>query len=393
MRCSCSISLIAAIASVIMLASCGTISRPDPGEPGPPAPTATKLDAFRFPATDERAFLNWYTAAAAQRTSLRLDGVNALAISSGGANGAYGAGILVGWTKSGARPRFDIVTGVSTGALIAPLAFAGSAWDGRLTAAFHDPKLGAIENRGLGVLLRPSLFGGGVLTQLVNKYVDASLLRAVASEQDKGRRLLVATTDLDTQEPVIWDMGAIAKAAQDPADQGQALQLFRHVLVASASIPGVFPPVLISAGPEQPGVPEMHVDGGVTTPFFLIPEAMALWKPDHSMRPKSLYIIINGQINPSYAITKGAMAPIMLRTLDTLGRAEMRARIVMTQAFAERNGGTLACTVIPDDRSADAFDFSRPNMDRLYDLGFELASTGKAFQAPAEASSRAMGGC
>ena len=374
-----------------MLASCGTISRPDPNEPRLAAPAATKLDAYRFPGTDDRAFLNWYAATMAQRTSLRLDGVNALAISGGGANGAYGAGILVGWTKSGTRPRFDIVTGVSIGSLIAPLAFAGPAWDGRLVAAFHDPKLGEIENRGLGMLVRPSLFGGGVLTQLVNKYVDASLLQAVAREQDKGRRLLVATTDLDTQESVIWDMVAIAKAAQDPANHGEALQLFRSVLIASASIPGVFPPVLISAGGERPGVPEMHVDGGVTTPFFLIPEAMALWKPDHSMRPKSLYVIVNGKINPSFAITKGAMAPIMLRTLDTLGRAELRARIAMTQAFAERNGGTLACSFIPDDSNADPFDFRRSNMDGLFDLGFALASTGGAFRIPADASSRTMG--
>ena len=373
MRCPPFFKLFAALAACVSIAGCGTISR------SPPAPVQTGLDAYRFTGTDDRRILAWMADWTAMRERLGLDGVKAMAISGGGANGAYGAGVLVGWSQTGTRPQFDLVTGVSTGALIAPLAFLGPDWDPRLTAAYHDPKLNAITKGRLSALVHPSLYGSATLSGLVNKYVDDAMLKATAAEFDKGRRLLVATTNLDAQQTEIWDLGAIAKAAQDPGDKGQALQLFRKVLVASASIPGVFPPAFISSSDDRSAPAEMDVDGGISTPFFLVPEAMVLWRPECRMRPTDLFVIINGKPDPTYAVTPGAAAPILIRTFDTLGRAVMREQLTAARTFAERNGGRLAYTAIPAGVDADPFNFKRANMGSLYELGYGLAVSGKAF--------------
>lgn len=380
--------LVATLAACLSIAGCGTISRSPPNSSlAPPAPAQTGLDAYRFAGTDDRRILAWIADWTAARERLGLDGVRAMAISGGGANGAYGAGVLVGWSQTGTRPQFDLVTGVSTGALIAPLAFLGPRWDQRLTAAYHDPKLSLITKGRLSALVHPSLYGSATLSGLVNKYVDDMLLEAIAAEDEKGRRLLVATTNLDAQQTEIWDLGAIAKAAQSPGDNGRALQLFRKVLLASASIPGVFPPAFISSSSDRSAPAEMDVDGGISTPFFLVPEAMVLWRPEWRMRPTELYVIINGKPDPTYAVTAGGAAPILLRTFDTLGRAVMRGQLTAARTFAERNGGKLSYTAIPADIGADPFNFSQANMGSLYELGYGLAASGKAFHSVDDAPS------
>ncbi|MDP3383304.1 MAG: patatin-like phospholipase family protein, partial [Phenylobacterium sp.] len=163
---------------------------------------------------------------------------NVLAISGGAAGGAYGAGVLVGLTRAGRRPNFAIVTGVSTGALIAPFAFLGPQWDDRLQDAYIGGH--AAEALGLGGLspgLEAGLFRTVALQRLIHPFVDEALVSAVAAEHRLGRRLLVATTDLDSEKPCVWDMGEIALRGGV-----KATQLFRDVLVASASLPGLFPP-------------------------------------------------------------------------------------------------------------------------------------------------------
>ena len=236
----------------------------------------------------------------------RPEGVTGLAISAGGANGAYGAGVLIGWTEAGDRPAFDVVTGVSTGALIAPFAFLGPDWDDELRAAYTDEDAARLTDGRWAIFVRPALFGGQSLRDLIGKYVDARLLAAIAREHQTGRRLLVATTDLDAQETIVWDMGAIALAGQTPGYEEAAVSLFQTVLVASASIPGVFPPVMVDADGAEGGRMEMHVDGGVTTPFVLAPAAMSFWEPDGVMRPEDLFVIVNGELEPSYGVTRGA---------------------------------------------------------------------------------------
>ena len=180
----------------------------------------------------------------------------------------------------------------------------------------------------------------------MGKYVDSPLLKAIAVEHRAGRRLLVATTNLDAQEEVIWDMGAIALAGQAPGQAPAALALFRNVMVASASIPGVFPPVMMDSG-RGGDLAEMHVDGGVTTPFVLAPATMSFWEPKSALAPTDLYVIINGEIEARRTVTKGATLPILMRSFDTMSKADLRAHLLASVAFAERNGASLRYAAIP----------------------------------------------
>ena len=198
--------------------------------------------------------------------------IDVLALSGGGANGAYGAGVIYGWSKTGDRPQFQIVTGVSIGALIAPFAFLGPGWDERLKAAFADPLISRLlKSRGIKAVITPGFFDKASLTALVDRYVDEDMVRAVAAEHAKGRRLLVATTDLDSESLMVWDMGAIA-AHGGP----EARRLFTEVLVASASLPGMFAPSMIEVEAGGRRFAEMHVDGQTVSAFFAIPQTLLL---------------------------------------------------------------------------------------------------------------------
>lgn len=372
--------LSAAALALSGLAACGTISR----EPFVAAPTDTRpdapLDVFRFPATDEPAGEAFLERWRAERQAHGREGVTGLAISAGGANGAYGAGVLIGWTQAGDRPEFDVVTGVSTGALIAPFAFLGPDWDDELRAAYTDEDAARLTDGRWAFFVRPALFGGQSLRELIGKYVDARLLTAIAREHATGRRLLVATTDLDAQETIVWDMGAIARAGQVAGYEETAVELFRTVLVASASIPGVFPPVMIDPDGAEGGRMEMHVDGGVTTPFVLAPAAMSFWEPDGVMKPRELFVLVNGELEPSYGVTKGATLPILMRSFDTMSKADLRAHLSASLAFAERNGASLRYAAIPPALGADSLAFDAESMRRLLEAGRAAGAEGRAFE-------------
>ena len=184
---------------------------------------------------------------------------NVLALSGGGSAGAFGAGAVAGLTRSGARPDFAVVTGVSAGALVAPYAFLGPAWDARLLDAFTG-RAGdhLLQSRGLAVVFGSSVYRGAPLKQLVDSHLSDAMIQAVAREADKGRVLLVATTDVATGEPVVWDLGSIARN-----DGPSARSLFRDVLVASASVPGIFPPVMIRVQGDGAPHDEAHVEPAV----------------------------------------------------------------------------------------------------------------------------------
>src|SRR5262245_51109883 len=188
-----------------------------------------------------------------------LPPVSFLAISGGGENGAFGAGLLVGWTAAGTRPSFKVVTGISTGALTAPFAFLGPAYDDKLKAVYTTLSAkDVLENRGIyGALFQDAVADDAPLRRTVAKYVDWAMLDAIAAEYKKGRILLIGTTNLDARRPVIWDIGKIAESRQ-PA----ALMLVQDILVASAAIPGAFPPMMIDVEVNGKHYQEMHVDGG-----------------------------------------------------------------------------------------------------------------------------------
>jgi hypothetical protein len=179
--------------------------------------------------------------------------------------GAFGAGALVGLTRSGSRPEFTVVTGVSAGALIAPYAFLGSAWDSELAEIYTTgPAEHLLQPRGLGALFGSSIYRGTPLVDLVNHYTTDALIQAVAREAAAGRLLLIVTTDVETGEPVVWDLGSIAMNGGS-----NSRTLFRDVLVASASVPGMLPPVIIRVPEEHTIIEEAHVDGTISVPFYV----------------------------------------------------------------------------------------------------------------------------
>ena len=301
-----------------------------------------------------------------------------LALSGGGGDGAFGAGLLAGWTKAGTRPEFEVVTGVSTGALIAPFAFLGSAYDRDLEAVYTSYNTSELAT--LNVI--PGLLGGLALTEdsglkdLVAGFVTEDLLRKVAAEHRKGRRMLVGTTDLDAQRPVIWDMGAIAASGQP-----EALQLFRDVLLASASIPGVFPPVFIRTLADGQAHDEMHVDGGTTGQvFFLPPEvieaarktAKGSWKPHYT-----LYVINNGRITPEWQAVPASTLSIAKRSLFTLIKSQGVSNLHQIYESATRAKVDFNMAAIPADFMKEPKEpFDRDYMRTLFARGFELGSRG-----------------
>jgi predicted patatin/cPLA2 family phospholipase len=305
----------------------------------------------------------------------RAGPVSYLALSGGGADGAYGAGVLNGWTAAGTRPRFSVVSGVSTGALIAPFAFLGPAYDATLRDIYTS---GIAEN----LLNTPSivhaLFGSGLfgnthLRELVARYVGQDMLAAIAAEHAKGRDLLVVTTNLDTQRTVIWDMGRIA-AIGSP----QALSLFRDILAASASIPVVFPPMLIDAVANGHRFQEMHVDGGVTAPVLTLPEAFLLQSAGFGAALRmNIYVLINDKVERDFQLVANSTIDIAARTSASVTKTQIRSVLHETYDFARRNDVGFNLTYIDKDvPSPGSFGFETSYMRSLYQYGYDKAKTG-----------------
>ncbi len=262
-----------------------------------------------------------------------------LALSGGGADGAYGAGILNGWTETGTRPSFSIVSGVSTGALIAPFAFLGPGHDATLrhlyTSGVAESLLDAPSP--FNAIFGAGLFGNTRLRELVAKYIDADFVAAVATEYARGRLLLIVTTNLDSQRTAIWDMGRIA-SLRTP----EALNLFRDVVAASASLPVVFPPMLVNAEANGRQFQEMHVDGGVTAPVLTLPEAFLLRdarlaKSGDKTGDLQLYILINNKIEPEFQLVANSTIEIAARSSSTIVKTQTRSDPLQHLGFPRRN--------------------------------------------------------
>lgn len=302
---------------------------------------------------------------------------NYLALSGGGADGAYGVGVLSGWTAAGTRPTFSIVSGVSTGGLIAPFAFLGSQYDDTLREVYtsgiaesllDDPSI-------IRVLFGSGLFGNTRLRELVARYVGPEILAAVAHENARGRKLLVVTTDLDTQRTVVWDMGKIA-AVGTP----EALHLFRDVMAASASIPLVFPPILIEAEGQGRRFQEMHVDGGVTAPVLTLPDALLLNGRLPTNNRLNIYILINKKIERTFELVPNATIEVASRSLSSISQSQTRSVIFSTYDFAKRNRLGFHLSYIERDYpSAASQGFDTAYMRALYRYGYEKAATGRAW--------------
>lgn len=367
-----------------LLAGCAGLSRrPAP----PPQYSDAHLVGFsrgiRWPGEmTERQFRHWETShLAGMVRAAHGDPLKMLVLSGGGGAGAFGAGVLTGWSQLGTRPRFQIVTGVSVGALIAPFAFLGPAWDPQLSRAFegaHSTSL--LEPRllgWLGALFGWSAYRGAPLRALVHRYVTPRLLRAVAAQAATGRLLLVATTDLDSGGTIVWNLGTIA-AHGGPA----ALKLFRRVLVASASIPGDFPPVLIRVRASEGIFDEMQVDGSTTSPFLFAPGIVSILPrrlmPLHGA---TIYLIVNGHLRMRQRTTPNRTTSILMRSIAAALASDSRTRVKLLYSFARRQGMKLRVTEIPRSYQLGGFaENLRPaRMSALFAYGRRCAREGRVW--------------
>jgi hypothetical protein len=253
-----------------------------------------------------------------------------LALSTGGGDGAFGAGLLNGWSESGKRPVFSVVTGVSTGSLMAPFAFIGSSRDDGLKRAYTEYNAGDIFE---DVKTAESLVDTWPLKRLIAKEVTPELLAQIAEAHKKGRRLFVATTNLDAQRGVVWNMGAIAAKGDEAA-----LKLFRDILAASTAIPGLFPPVLIDVEANGKKTQEMHADGGLAAQVFVAPESMINSSSKTKIPATQLYLIANNRLTTEFAMTERSLIFVLGHSIAVGVQAMLRVNIDRTAAAAKRDG-------------------------------------------------------
>lgn len=328
MRVSLALRAAAACLVLAFLAGCASIAR----LPAPPPQQVSAIDVLGVPETrfwadgDPASIIAFYERLLSRREAGRPVGRGGrippghfLALSGGADDGAFGAGVLVGWTETGQRPQFDLVTGISAGALIAPFAFLGPSYDPQLRALFTEIAPNDVAQLGrlaLSVLFREALADTTPLARLIERHADAAMLQAIAAEYQRGRLLLIGTVNLDVGRPVIWNIGAIAASGHP-----EALNLFRRILLASASIPGAFPPVMIDVEADGRAFQEMHVDGGAAMQVFLYPARLrprALAGRAGQQRETTAWVIRNGRVDVAITDPPGGIFSIARRSAQTL---------------------------------------------------------------------------
>jgi predicted acylesterase/phospholipase RssA len=365
---------IALLVAMLILAGCSSLPRTFYTASDAAASTVLDLRELRSYA-DEPASTFLKT-----NVNPRTGVLSYLALSGGGADGAYGAGVLNGWTAAGTRPEFSAVSGVSTGALIAPFAFLGPAYDATLRDIYTSGVAETLLNTPsivtpsiVHALFGSGLFGNTHLRELVARYVGRDMLAAIAAEHAKGRRLLIVTTNLDTQRTVIWDMGRIATIGSP-----QALDLFRDVLAASASIPVVFPPMLIDAEANGRRFQEMHVDGGVTAPVLTLPEAFLLRNGAFARGLRmNIYVLVNDKVERDFQLVGNSTIDIAARASASVTKTQIRSVLYETYDFARRNNFGFNLTYVDKDvPSPGSFGFDSNYMRSLYQYGFDRAKAG-----------------
>ncbi len=316
--------------------------------------------------------------------------VEILALSGGGGDGAFGAGLLEGWTARGDRPDFELVTGISAGAVIAPFAFLGSRYDGQLKeiwTAYRTSELVTAQ-------ILPGLLGGSALAdttqmeQLIAKYVDRAMLRAVARAYARGRLLLIGTTNLDAQRPVVWNMGEIARSRHP-----HAIELFRKVIMASAAIPGAFPPVKITVEVDGKTYDELHVDGGTTREVFASPAPVPFTAFDrlYAAPPiRKIYIIKNGKIAPETEVVKPQTIPIAARAIATLIKSQNQGELYRIWRMARDSGADFNFLAVPPTFQSKANEFVDPAYQTaLFAEGYRIGRAGGPWlKAPPELRSK-----
>lgn len=378
-----------AAAALLLLDACSSTSR----QPAVPASEVPRADVVGYPNDiryytrdfeDVKQFEEDFIASWSKERAVLglapdapLPPESFLAISGGGDNGAFGAGLLNGWTKAGTRPNFKLVTGVSTGALIAPFAFLGPAYDETLKTIYTSVSLKdiATERWILDVFFGDAMADTAPLAALVKKTVTQEVLDKIAAEYAKGRMLLIGTTNLDARRAVIWNVTEIA-AMHRP----DALDLVHKIMLASAAIPGTFPPVMIDVELDGKRYQEMHVDGGTANQVFVYPAASdlaKLSKENAATRPRTLYVIRNARLDPEWAQVDKRTLPIALRAISTLIQYQGIGDLYRIYSISRRDHVDFNLAYIPATfDTPHTKDFDTDYMRSLYDLAFQMATEG-----------------
>jgi predicted acylesterase/phospholipase RssA len=381
------------LAALLALAACSSTSR----QPAVPAGRAPRANVVGYPNDiryyprdfeDVRQFEEDFIASwAKERAALGLapgaplPPAAYLAISGGGDNGAFGAGLLDGWTKAGTRPSFKLVTGVSTGALIAPFAFLGPAYDERLKALYTSISLKdvATERWILDAFFGDAMADTTPLAELVRKAVTQEVVDAIGAEYAKGRMLLIGTTNLDARRAVVWNVTEIA-AMHRP----DALTLIHKILLASAAIPGTFPPVMIDVDENGARYQEMHVDGGTANQIFVYPAASDLAKlsrENDAARERTLYLIRNARLDPEWAQVERRTLPIAMRAIACLIQYQGIGDLYRIYTIARRDHVDYRLAYIPATfQTPHTKEFDTAYMKALYDLAYDMARNGHEWE-------------
>ncbi len=311
------------------------------------------------------------------KTTRDLPPSHLLALSGGGDKGAFGAGLLNGWSAAGTRPEFLLVTGVSTGALIAPFAFLGARHDDTLRQLYTmTGSQELIRVRSLmAALTEDHMADTAPLRALLRRHIDQDFLDDVAAEFRKGRELWISTTNLDASRRVIWNMTRLA-ASRHP----RAVALFHDIMMASAAIPGAFPPVMIEVEAEGRAYQEMHVDGGAMAQVFVYPPDLQLARLSADRdgeRPRRLYVLMNARIDPDWAQTERWVIPIASRAINSMINSQGIGDLYRIYLTAQRDGVAFNLAHIPGDfEHPRREEFDTAFMQALYARGYQMALKG-----------------
>ncbi len=326
---------------------------------------------IRFYADSPAFVFDRFRQTVATQAQARHEPVTFLALSSGGSDGAYGAGFLKGLTESHQRPQFTIVSGISTGALMSPFVFLGSDYDATLEDLYTNGYASALvkDVSVFNAVVGNAFVDSDKLGRFIARYIDQKVLDAVAAEYRKGRRLIVVTTNIDQQRSVIWNMGAIADSHSP-----NALSLFRQVLAASASIPALFPPRLIEVESGGRTFQEMHVDGATVRQVYVAPDEIIYGKGGTAAPFKDLYILVNNRIDPAFTVVDNNTVGVAARGLATILRREGRNNVLSAYSYAASHGIgyhiAFVASDVPEPLSTDAAEqFSTEYMTKLFEQG------------------------
>lgn len=298
----------------------------------------------------------------------KRDRLDALMISGGGAGGAFSVGVLSAWSAAKTRPQFDVVTGVSTGALVAPFAFLGSAYDDTLVHLYTSGVAEElVRSKRPGGLFGPSLLKADPLRRMIERFITPNILQQVAAEHRKGRRLLVLTTNLDSQRAVVWNMGVIANSGQ-PA----AVKLFQDILVASASIPGVYPAVMIKAESGGRHFEEMHSDGGSATQILTFPQFLLTSSTRLATKQSvNFYVIVNNALMPEFAITPDKTLSVIARAYSIFIKSQTQSALTALFNYSKLTGARFHLASIDAQVPYSMLDpFNTNYMRAVYNLGY-----------------------